>query len=139
MIQTWIRTTDRDSGAGLLLQTQETYLDLAGNALASAERLRLHRTSLYYRIRHMTELTYTDLKDGGEVSASTWNSSWSGSAAITSGRVTTAAPATRERQPPRRSFVRYRAPHFDICPMTSACVIFTVYPGANHAHGQEAQ
>jgi hypothetical protein len=26
--------------------TRETYLDLAGNALASAERLRLHRTSL---------------------------------------------------------------------------------------------
>jgi hypothetical protein len=92
MIQTLIRTTDRDSGAGLLLQTQETYLDLAGNALASAERLRLHRTSLYYRIRHMTELTYTDLKDGGEVSASTWNSSWSGSAAITSGRVTRRRP-----------------------------------------------
>jgi hypothetical protein len=63
--------------------TRETYLDLAGNALASAERLRLHRTSLYYRIRHMAELADTGLKDGGEVSGSTWDSSWPGSAAVT--------------------------------------------------------
>jgi hypothetical protein len=79
-------------------QTRETYLDFAGNALASTERLRLHRTSLYYRVRHMAELADTGLKDGGEVSGSTWDSSWPGSAAVTvrpsdGGR-------TRERQPP---------------------------------------
>jgi PucR C-terminal helix-turn-helix domain/GGDEF-like domain len=49
-----------------LLQTLETYLDLAGNALATSERLKLHRTSLYYRIRRIEELAGTDLKDGNE-------------------------------------------------------------------------
>jgi hypothetical protein len=81
MIQTCVRTADRDSRAGR--QTRETYLDLAGNALASTERLRLHRTSLYCRVRHMAELADIGLKDGGEVSGSTWDSSWPGSAAVT--------------------------------------------------------
>jgi DNA-binding PucR family transcriptional regulator len=49
-----------------LLQTLETYLDLAGNALAAARALRLHRTSLYYRLQRVEELAGTDLKDGGE-------------------------------------------------------------------------
>jgi hypothetical protein len=55
-----------DPQAAPLLQTLETYLDLAGNALATAERLRLHRTSLYYRIRRIEHLAGTDLKDGNE-------------------------------------------------------------------------
>lgn len=42
-----------------VMQTREAYLSLAGNALASTERLRLHRTSLYYRVRHMSELADT--------------------------------------------------------------------------------
>jgi hypothetical protein len=49
-----------------LLETLETYLDLAGNALATSERLQLHRTSLYYRIRRVEQLAGTNLKDGNE-------------------------------------------------------------------------
>ncbi|GGO71061.1 PucR family transcriptional regulator [Nonomuraea cavernae] len=49
-----------------LLETLETYLDLAGSAVATSRALRLHRTSLYYRLRRVEELARTDLKDGGE-------------------------------------------------------------------------
>jgi hypothetical protein len=55
-----------DPDAVPLLQTLETYLDLAGSALATAERLRLHRTSLYYRIQRLEHLADTNLKDGNE-------------------------------------------------------------------------
>lgn len=55
-----------DPEAVPLLQTLETYLDLAGSALATSERLRLHRTSLYYRIQRLEQLAGTDLKDGNE-------------------------------------------------------------------------
>ncbi|MGW3660719.1 PucR family transcriptional regulator [Streptomyces sp. NPDC005151] len=49
-----------------LLQTLETYLDLAGNVLATSERLKLHRTSLYDRIKRFEQLTGANLKDGNE-------------------------------------------------------------------------
>jgi hypothetical protein len=49
-----------------LLETLEIYLDLAGSAVAASRRLRLHRTSLYYRLQRVEELADTDLKDGGE-------------------------------------------------------------------------
>jgi PucR C-terminal helix-turn-helix domain/GGDEF-like domain len=49
-----------------LLKTPETYLDLAGNVLATARALRLHRTSLYYRLQRVEALAETDLKDGDE-------------------------------------------------------------------------
>ncbi|WP_424535701.1 PucR family transcriptional regulator [Sphaerisporangium viridialbum] len=49
-----------------LLEALEVYLDLAGSAHAASERLRLHRTSLYYRLRRVEELAGTDLRDGGE-------------------------------------------------------------------------
>jgi PucR C-terminal helix-turn-helix domain/GGDEF-like domain len=49
-----------------LLDTLETYLDLAGNARATAVRMNLHRTSLYYRLQRVEELAGTDLKDGNE-------------------------------------------------------------------------
>ncbi|MFE7323738.1 PucR family transcriptional regulator [Streptomyces sp. NPDC057565] len=49
-----------------LLQTLETYLDLSGNALATSERLKLHRTSLYYRIQRFEYLAGANLKDGNE-------------------------------------------------------------------------
>ncbi|MFF5180668.1 PucR family transcriptional regulator [Micromonospora sp. NPDC000316] len=50
----------------VLLETLERYLDLAGNAHATAEQLRLHRTTLYYRLRRIEDLADTDLKDGNE-------------------------------------------------------------------------
>ncbi|NDL57566.1 PucR family transcriptional regulator [Phytoactinopolyspora mesophila] len=49
-----------------LLETLETYLDVAGNAQVTAERLNLHRTSLYYRLQRVEQLAGTDLKDGIE-------------------------------------------------------------------------
>jgi len=49
-----------------LLQTLETYLDLAGSVIATSRTLRLHRTSLYYRLQRVEELATTDLKNGDE-------------------------------------------------------------------------
>jgi hypothetical protein len=49
-----------------LLKTLETYLDLAGSAVATSAALRLHRTSLYYRLQRVQELADTDLKNGDE-------------------------------------------------------------------------
>jgi hypothetical protein len=49
-----------------LLDTLETYLDLAGNAHVTADRMNLHRTSLYYRLQRVEQLAATDLKDGNE-------------------------------------------------------------------------
>ena len=59
------RLLDSD-GAQVLVDTLETYLDLAGNAHATAERLQLHRTTLYYRLQRVEQLAGTDLKDGHE-------------------------------------------------------------------------
>ncbi|PZG24144.1 CdaR family transcriptional regulator [Micromonospora craterilacus] len=53
-------------GNQALLATLERYLDLAGNAHATAAELRLHRTTLYYRLQRIEELAGTDLKDGAE-------------------------------------------------------------------------
>lgn len=49
-----------------LLETLETYLDMAGNARVTAERLNLHRASLYYRLQRVEQLAGTDLKNGNE-------------------------------------------------------------------------
>ncbi|SIM83295.1 PucR family transcriptional regulator [Micromonospora cremea] len=56
----------REQPNPVLLQTLERYLDLAGNAHATAEQLRLHRTTLYYRLQRIEELADTDLKNGNE-------------------------------------------------------------------------
>jgi hypothetical protein len=56
----------RADGGQVLAETLETYLDLAGNAHATAERLRLHRTTLYYRLQRVEQLAGTNLKDGNE-------------------------------------------------------------------------
>ncbi|MFY1698054.1 MULTISPECIES: PucR family transcriptional regulator [unclassified Solwaraspora] len=56
----------RDDTHRVLLETLEVYLDLAGNAHAAAEALRLHRTTLYYRLQRVEQLADTDLKDGNE-------------------------------------------------------------------------
>lgn len=49
-----------------LLDTLETYLDLAGGAGATSAALHLHRTTLYYRLQRIEQLAGTDLKDGNE-------------------------------------------------------------------------
>lgn len=42
----------------------ETFLDHAGNAMATAGELGLHRTTVYYRIKRFQETTGLDLEDG---------------------------------------------------------------------------
>ncbi|HEY1920389.1 MAG TPA: helix-turn-helix domain-containing protein [Streptosporangiaceae bacterium] len=49
-----------------LAQTVETYLDLGGDVKRTAERLHLHRASLYYRLDKAQRLTGADLSDGGD-------------------------------------------------------------------------
>jgi PucR C-terminal helix-turn-helix domain/GGDEF-like domain len=53
-----------DSGGPEAVETLETYLDLAGDAKATAERLYLHRATLYYRLGRIERLTGIDLRDG---------------------------------------------------------------------------
>ncbi len=47
-----------------LVETLETYLDLAGDVKATAEALTLHRATLYYRINRIEEITGARLKTG---------------------------------------------------------------------------
>jgi sugar diacid utilization regulator len=47
-----------------LVETLETYLDLAGDAKATAEALSLHRATLYYRLNRIEEITGARLKTG---------------------------------------------------------------------------
>jgi hypothetical protein len=49
-----------------LVETLERYLDSAGSAVETAKALRLHRTSLYYRLQRVAELTGTNLRDGDD-------------------------------------------------------------------------
>lgn len=49
-----------------LLKTLETYLDLAGSVAETSKALRLHRTSLYYRLQRIETLTGATLKNGNE-------------------------------------------------------------------------
>jgi DNA-binding PucR family transcriptional regulator len=49
---------------GVLAATLEVYLDSGGDAQATAEATHLHRTSLYYRLRRIEEITGRDLRDG---------------------------------------------------------------------------
>lgn len=47
-----------------LVGTAETYLDLAGDARATADELRLHRASVYARIRRIEQISELSLADG---------------------------------------------------------------------------
>jgi hypothetical protein len=49
-----------------VITTLETYLDLAGDAGASAERLSLHRGTLYYRLRKAERIAGVDLRSGDD-------------------------------------------------------------------------
>lgn len=57
------RLAEQDSG-GAMRQTLEAYLDLGGDAGATARALHLHRTSLYYRLDRIGQLLQLDLHDG---------------------------------------------------------------------------
>lgn len=49
-----------------VVRTLETYLDLGCDAKATAERLYLHRATLYYRLEKAERLTGMDLHDGAD-------------------------------------------------------------------------
>jgi len=57
-------TTLLDQADGPVITTLETYLDLAGDAKASAERLSLHRGTLYYRLQKAERIAGVDLRNG---------------------------------------------------------------------------
>jgi sugar diacid utilization regulator len=61
-----LRTLIGKDLAGQLVETLETYLDEAGDARATVERLQIHRTSLYYRISRIEEVTGMSLANGGD-------------------------------------------------------------------------
>jgi sugar diacid utilization regulator len=48
------------------VETLETYLELAGDARATAEALTLHRATLYYRLNRIEEITGARLKTGDD-------------------------------------------------------------------------
>jgi sugar diacid utilization regulator len=56
-----LRAADPD---GMLLQTVASYLAHAGSGPAAADDLHIHRTTLYYRLSKITELTGLDLGNG---------------------------------------------------------------------------
>jgi hypothetical protein len=49
-----------------MVTTVETYLDLAGDAKASAQRLSLHRGTLYYRLQKAEQMAGVDLRNGDD-------------------------------------------------------------------------
>jgi sugar diacid utilization regulator len=56
-----LRRVDRD---GQLTRTLRAYLDGGCNGPAASEALHIHRTTLYYRLGRISELTGLDLDDG---------------------------------------------------------------------------
>jgi DNA-binding PucR family transcriptional regulator len=53
-------------GEVVLLDTVEVYLDGGASAARAAERLHIHRGTLYYRLRRFADLTGCDLEDGAD-------------------------------------------------------------------------
>jgi DNA-binding PucR family transcriptional regulator len=49
-----------------LLQTLETYLELAGDAKRATDELSVHRATLYYRLSKVEQLAEIDLKSGAD-------------------------------------------------------------------------
>ena len=49
-----------------LVHTLETYLDAAGDPVRTADQLVIHRSTLYYRLARITELTGMNLRDGND-------------------------------------------------------------------------
>ncbi|MGW1680840.1 PucR family transcriptional regulator [Saccharopolyspora sp. NPDC002376] len=52
------------TSAPMLLETLETFLDLGGDVQATAARLNLHRSSLYYRLDRISKLLGAELSNG---------------------------------------------------------------------------
>ncbi|GAA1713150.1 helix-turn-helix domain-containing protein [Kribbella yunnanensis] len=61
-----LRAVLADKGAEQMVETLETYLDLGGSVQASVKTLQLHRTTLYYRISRIEQLTGLSLSNGSD-------------------------------------------------------------------------
>jgi sugar diacid utilization regulator len=61
-----LRQLIEKDAAGHLVDTLEIYLDSAGDARASAARLNVHRTSLYYRLSRIELVTGMNLASGSD-------------------------------------------------------------------------
>ncbi|WP_172385886.1 CdaR family transcriptional regulator [Streptomyces sp. MNP-20] len=59
-----LRTLTDAHGGERLRDTLRSFLEHAGSIPRTADALRLHRTSLYYRLRQIQEITGLDLDDG---------------------------------------------------------------------------
>ncbi|MFF1480148.1 PucR family transcriptional regulator [Streptomyces sp. NPDC058301] len=59
-----LRTLSEANGGDRLRATLRSYLEHAGSIPRTADALKLHRTSLYYRLRQIQEITGLDLDDG---------------------------------------------------------------------------
>lgn len=53
-----------DPAVSVLLPTLSAFLDCAGEAQRTAARLRVHRTTLYYRLNRIEDITGLSLRDG---------------------------------------------------------------------------
>jgi PucR C-terminal helix-turn-helix domain/GGDEF-like domain len=53
-----------DPAAPVLLSTLSTFLDCAGEAQRTAAQLRVHRTTLYYRLNRIEQISGLSLRDG---------------------------------------------------------------------------
>lgn len=60
-----LRLVESDE-SGVLAKTLEVYLDEAGNTPATVDRLQIHRTSLYYRLHRIEDLTGMSLSNGSD-------------------------------------------------------------------------
>jgi hypothetical protein len=63
-LQTLAPLDEQGASGDTLLDTLETYLDLAGDAQRTAAELMLHRTTLYYRLNRAASQLGGDLGDG---------------------------------------------------------------------------
>ncbi|MFI9584214.1 PucR family transcriptional regulator [Streptomyces sp. NPDC052236] len=59
-----LRALARSSGAARLRETLRCFLDFAGSVPRTSEALQIHRTSLYYRLRQIQDITGLDLDNG---------------------------------------------------------------------------
>lgn len=59
-----VRTLVERGTTDSLLHTAEVYLDCAGDARRAANTLHIHRSTLYYRLERIGDITGMDLRDG---------------------------------------------------------------------------
>lgn len=59
------RMIEQDTGQ-VLVHTLEVFLDAAGDVTSTTAQLNIHRTSLYYRLKRIEDITATSLKKGSD-------------------------------------------------------------------------